>query len=96
MSYVFEIATDPAMANRVLATEVGEASSRTSYTTPDLSYSTRYYWRALGTDPGHQSGWSVIRSFVTQVAPAAPTPPIGGGGGTPRRARRMRSISRPP
>jgi len=87
ISYIFEVGTDPNIVNRTVQAEVREGSSSTSYTTPDLAPSTRFYWRVRATDPGHLSGWSSLRTFVTP-APiiVAPTPspiPIPGGGGSP-------------
>jgi hypothetical protein len=76
MQYLFEGATDAAMANRVLSVLVNEGSGQTSYGVPDdLAYATRYYWRVKALDPGHQSNYSNIQSFVTLAAPVVvPTP----------------------
>jgi hypothetical protein len=73
IQYLFELATDGAMANKVFAVLVNEASTQTSYTGPsDLAYATRYFWRVKAVDPTHQSDYTSIWSFVT---PAAPPPP---------------------
>jgi len=88
ISYIFEVGTDPNMVNRVVQASVAEGNSSTSYTTPDLAASTRFYWRVRATDPGHVSGVSSVRSFVTPapivIAPTpSPSPIPGGGGGSP-------------
>jgi len=77
MQYVFEVATDAGMTNRILVPTVDAGASQTTYAVPsDLSYSTRYYWRAKSVASGRSSAFSSVRSFVTQDAPApAPQPP---------------------
>ena len=76
--YLFELATDGAFSNKVISVLVSEGSGQTSYTaTSDLAYATRYYWRAKATDPGHESSYSNIRSFVTLDGPIVVTPPSG-------------------
>ena len=76
MQYLFEVATDSAMASKVISTIVNEASATTAYpAVDDLAYATRYYWRVKAADPGHESGYSAIRTFTTLAAPVvAPTP----------------------
>lgn len=76
MQYLFEVATDSAIANKVISVLVNEGSSQTSYTTPnDLKYATRYYWRVKAGDPGHESSYSLVRAFVTLDEPiVVPTP----------------------
>ena len=76
MQYLFEGAADPTMANRVVSVLVNEGSGQTSYAVPDdLAYATRYYWRVKALDPGHQSNYSNIQSFVTPPAPVVVAPP---------------------
>lgn len=82
ISYVFEIASDSAMANRVAAAEVGAGSGQTSYTAPQLAASTRFFWRARAFDHARIGDWSSTRSFVTSAV-AAPVPEPGGGTNTP-------------
>jgi hypothetical protein len=75
ISYVFEVATDGAMANRVVAVQVGEASGQTSYALASpLAAATHFYWHVRAQDPSHQSAWSSTLSFVTPQAPVIPTP----------------------
>jgi len=75
IQYLFEIARDSGMTDRVLAALVDEAPTQTSYTAPDdLAYATRYYWRAKATDPGHESNFSAVQSLVTPPAPVIITP----------------------
>jgi hypothetical protein len=84
VSYVLEIATDVAFANKVLAVEYGETTGTTSMTpSAPLAANTRFYWHVKATDPGHESPWSPTLTFVTPApapAPApAPVPPPSGG-----------------
>jgi len=85
MSYVLEVATDAAFANKVLSVQFAETPGTTSMTpSSPLAGNTHFYWHALGTDGVHQSAWSVIASFTTPAAPApapVPTPVPGNGGG---------------
>ncbi len=80
--YRFVVATDPGMGNVVMAEEAPAGNGRTSRVVPfPLQPATRYYWRAIAFDAGHQGPWSPIWSFVTGAAAAPPTG--GGGGGAP-------------
>jgi len=83
LSYLFEVATDGAMANKVVSVEVGQQNGRTSYTVPsDLNPSTRYFWRVRAFDAGHVGPYSTVRSFVTPaIVVVVPVPPPTGGGG---------------
>jgi hypothetical protein len=66
VEYLIEIATDAAMASKVVSVVQSEGNGATSYTVPfDLAASTRFYWRAKALDPGHESAFTGIRSFVT-------------------------------
>jgi hypothetical protein len=84
ISYVFEVATNNTMANRVAAQQVAAGSGQTAWTLPSpLQASTTYHWRARAVSAsGHQSAWSPVWTFVTPAAAAAP-PPGGGGGNVP-------------
>lgn len=81
VSYIFEVATDGAMVNRVAVNAVAAGSGQTSLTVPNpLQASTRYYWRGRAVAAaGPQGDWSGVWSFLT---PAAATAPPGGGGGS--------------
>ena len=80
MQYPFEAATDSAFANKVISVLVNEGSTQTSYAPPgDLAYATGYYWRVKATDPGHESGYSSVWSFMTPAAPVVVTPTPGPG-----------------
>jgi hypothetical protein len=85
VQYLFEVATDSAMANRLVSVIVDEAAGQTSYAiTQDLASATRYFWRSRALDPGHQSEYTAIQSFVSPTVAVTPTPlPIPGGGGSP-------------
>jgi hypothetical protein len=80
IQYLFELATDPAVADKVVSGLVDEGPDQTSYVPPDdLAYATSYYWRVKARDPGHESAYSAIQSFRTPAAPiVAPTPPFPG------------------
>lgn len=82
ISYQYEIATDSAMANRVVSAEVGAGGGQTSYTSPDLAASTQFFWRARAFDFARVGAWSSVRGFTTAAA-APTTPPPGGGTPTP-------------
>jgi hypothetical protein len=76
IQYYIEVASDPTMGSRFLSAMVNETSGQTSYGMPDpLAYATRYYWRAKAFDPGHESAFSGIQSFVTMAAPVVVAPP---------------------
>ena len=76
IQYRFEVATDPAIADKVISVLVNEASEQTSYAaSQDLSYATKYFWRVKALDPGHESPYSDVRSFSTPAAPPPVTPP---------------------
>jgi len=81
VSYVFEVATNASMANKVATQQVAAGSGQTSLALPaPLVAATPYYWRARTvSSSGHQSDWSAVWSFKT---PAAASTPPGGGGGT--------------
>ena len=83
ISYIFEVATDSAMANRILAAEVGAGSGQTSYTTPELAASTRFFWRSRAFDFARVGDWSATRSFTTPSASVTPPGDPGGGGSGP-------------
>ncbi len=84
MSYLLEVATDAAFANKALSVQYPETSGTTSLTpaTP-FAGGTRFYWHVKASDTGHESAFSPTFSFVTPAAaptPApGPTPPPGGG-----------------
>lgn len=64
--YLFELATDPAMANKILTADVPGGAGRTAYGVPnDLQVNTKYYWRAKAFDPTHQGPYTNVFSFVT-------------------------------
>jgi hypothetical protein len=76
IQYVFEIATDQAVANKVATALVAEGTDQTSYMPPDdLAYATQYYWRVQAQDPGHASNYSLVQSFRTPAAPVVVVPP---------------------
>lgn len=78
--YLFEVATDAAMATRVVSADVVAGSGRTSYTfTAELAASTRFYWRARAFDALRIGEWSPVWSFVTP-APVVVTPSPGDPG----------------
>jgi hypothetical protein len=79
ISYQFEVATDSAMGNRVVSGEAAAGGSQTSYVTPELAPSTRYFWRARAFDFARIGNWSSVVSFVTSAAAAPPpsNPPPG-------------------
>jgi hypothetical protein len=79
LQYLFEVAPDASLANRVVAVEVTPGSGTTSYTTQPLAPQTRFFWRVRAFDASHTGDPSPIRSFVTGGSTAAP-PPSGGGG----------------
>jgi hypothetical protein len=84
MQYLFEASTDSAFGTKAISVLVNEGSGQTSYTgTDDLPYATRYYWRVKATDPGHESPYSAIRSFVSPSAPVVAPTPTPGPGPTP-------------
>ena len=75
IQYIFEVATDAGMGNRVVSQLVAEGSGDTSFTVPnDLATNTRHFWRVKATDGKNQSDFSGIRSFITPAAPVT-TPP---------------------
>jgi hypothetical protein len=83
---LFEVATDGAMANRIISAEVpAGGSGRTAYGIQnDLLPSTRYFWRARTFDlAGHTGDYSNVFSFMTPAAPSTGGGGGGGGGGTP-------------
>lgn len=75
ITYHYEIATDGAMANRVVSAEVGAGSGQTTYTPPELGANTRFFWRARAFDFARVGDWSSVRSFVTPAATSTPVPP---------------------
>jgi hypothetical protein len=80
--YLFEVATDPGFANRVVVEDEWEDGTRTEMATPhDLAPATTYFWRVRASDGEVTGGWSGTRAFRTPVPAAAPPPPSGGGGG---------------
>ena len=82
IQYLIEVATDPTMAAKVVAVPINEGPAETRFTLEsDLSYSTRYYWRAKAMDTGHEGPYSKIRSFTTLAAPVAPPVPPSPPGG---------------
>ncbi|HUL74652.1 MAG TPA: hypothetical protein VLT86_16195 [Vicinamibacterales bacterium] len=84
ISYVLEVATDSAFANKVMAVQYAESPGGTTSMTPTTGFApnTRFYWHVKATDPGHESPWSATLTFTTPAAaptPApGPTPPPGG------------------
>jgi hypothetical protein len=87
--YLFELATDQAMANKVFTVEVaaGTSTNMTAYGVPnDLQTSTQYYWhaQAFDTTSSARSPWSDTFAFVTPAVKAVP--PGGGGGSAPTTA----------
>jgi hypothetical protein len=75
IQYLFEVATDAAMGNKVISVLANEGSEVTSHATQnDLSYGTRYYWRVKALDVGHEGPFSPTRSFTTPAAPVVSNP----------------------
>jgi hypothetical protein len=81
--YLFEVATDPAMGNRVVSIEVAAGAGQTSFTTLPLAASTRFFWRVRAFDFARTGSFSPIRSFTTPAAASTPPPPSGGGSNGP-------------
>jgi hypothetical protein len=78
MHYLFEVATDASMGNRIFSADVLAGASRTAYGIPsDLTPATRYYWRARAFDTqNHVGDYSDIFSFVTSAGTSpGPTDP---------------------
>lgn len=67
MHYLFEVAPDASMGNRIFTGDVLAGASRTAYGIPsDLTPATRYFWRARAFDTANHVGdYSDIFSFVT-------------------------------
>lgn len=84
ISYVLEVATDIAFANKAWSVQYPESPNTTS-ATPATGFAagTHFFWHVKATDPGHESPWSSTFSFTTPAAAPTPTPtpPPGGGGG---------------
>ena len=79
IQYLFEIATDPGFATKVVSTVVNEGTSQTLYAVAqDLANATRYFWRVKAADPSHESPYSQIRSFLTPAGAVVPQPPAPG------------------
>src|SRR5262249_31829608 len=74
ISYLIEVATDGAFANKVGAWTVGEGSGgQTTFTMPsDLGYSKVYYWHVRAFDPKVTGPWSTINAFATMAEPPPP------------------------
>ncbi|MEO8482595.1 MAG: hypothetical protein ABI634_10325 [Acidobacteriota bacterium] len=72
--YLFEVAPDASMSNRIISADVVAGASRTAYGIPsDLSPGTRYFWRSRAFDTqNHVGDYSDIWTFVTAAATAAP------------------------
>jgi hypothetical protein len=83
--YLFEVATDAAMANRIISADVLAGNGRTGYGIQNpLAANTHFYWRARAFDSGHTGDYSRVFSFVTPLADVGTGG--GGGGGTPTSA----------
>ncbi|MEO7191070.1 MAG: hypothetical protein ABI051_08435 [Vicinamibacterales bacterium] len=76
--YLFEVATDGGMGNRVAVGDVLAGSGHTSFVPNELAASTRFFWRVRAFDFARVGEWSAVRSFVTPAAAAGPTPPQPG------------------
>jgi hypothetical protein len=83
ITYHFEIATDSAMANRVVSGEAAAGSGQTGYVSPELAASTRFFWRARAFDFGRVGDWSSVRSFITPAPATAPPSSPAPGNPTP-------------
>ncbi len=81
LSYLFEVATDGSMLNRVAVHLV----AGTSLALPNsLVAQTTYYWRVRAVaESGHEGPWTAPWSFITPNAVVAPPPPSSGGGAPP-------------
>ena len=97
--YLFEVATDPGMNQRIASAEVPQGNGRTTFAVQqDLAFGTRFYWRVRAIDQANLGPWTAVRSFVTPAAPApAPVPPPGplppaGGSGFPSEAEGVAMI----
>jgi hypothetical protein len=78
MHYLFEVAPDASMGNRIFTGDVLAGASRTAYGIPsDLAPATRYFWRARAFDTqNHVGEYSDIFSFVTSAGTSpGPTGP---------------------
>src|SRR5712692_9039539 len=52
ITYLVEVATNDTFGNKVAVTTVSERANQTSYTvSPDLSFSTQYFWHVRASDP---------------------------------------------
>jgi hypothetical protein len=85
ISYLLEVGTDIAFANKALSIQYPETAGTTSFT-PGTGFaaSTHFFWHVKASDPGHESPWSPTLSFTSPAAaptPAPPPPSSGGGGG---------------
>jgi Domain of unknown function (DUF5122) beta-propeller len=61
-SYRLQLSTDPGFANSIIDI-TGHVDS--SVTSPELSYTTNYYWRVGADNKWGSSPWSEVRSFTT-------------------------------
>lgn len=76
LHYVFEVATDPAMTNRIDTQEVPETATQTTcMLTTDLVPATLYFWRVKAIDPPHAGPYSATQTFVTSAPAPGPPPP---------------------
>lgn len=76
LHYVFEVATNQAMTNRIVTQEIPEAATQTTLVlTTDLAPATQYFWRAKAIDSSHFGPYSAIQAFVTPAPIPGPTPP---------------------
>jgi len=87
IQYVLELAYDAGFTNKVTSWLATETPTQTTTSTPDLKYSTTYYWHVRAYEATFGYGpWGPTVAFTTPAdAVAAPAPPVGGapnpGGG---------------
>jgi hypothetical protein len=76
--YAFEIFSDSLLTTLVASnTYVPGTSDSTAWTCNiNLSYDTRYWWRANATDNLELGPYSAVSTFIVQGAPLAPTAPV--------------------
>ena len=88
VDYIFQVATDAAMANIVATIRLLRSGDTTTVTTPELPANTLLYWRAFGTNGTVTGPPSATHSFRTPAAGGGgggggggnvPPPPAGGG-----------------
>ncbi len=79
ISYLFEIASNAALSNRVATITSAEGADGQTAAAPNtnLQPGTTYYWHVRAFDSTTTGPWSEIRAFVTpETTPSAPPPSV--------------------